>query len=149
MSRTESQRLSEAGHDGPAKAPPTRNPTHRFIKETIMNRKNLLSALAAASFAVVGASSAVAQEAGSDAWMQAASTQTRAQVQVDLAQARADGSIKAVGAGYLPSVKVSQPRADVRAALEQARASGELAALNSEVYEYVRPVPVRLARVDR
>jgi hypothetical protein len=81
--------------------------------------------------------------------MQAAATKSRAQVLTELAQARADGSIKAVGAGYLPTLKVSQPRADVRAALEQARATGELAALNSEVYEYTRPATVRLARVGR
>jgi hypothetical protein len=112
-----------------------------------MNRKSLLSAIAVV--AALGATSAYAQEATSDAWMQASATKTRAQVLDELAQARADGSIKVVSAGYLPSVKVSQPRDDVRAALAAARASGELAALNSPVNDYVAATPVRLARVSR
>lgn len=62
----------------------------------------------------------------------AVSQKTRAQVQAELAQARADGSIKAVSAGYIEPAKSVKSRAEVVAELRRAQANGEYAALNSE-----------------
>jgi len=115
-----------------------------------MNRKPLI---AAAAIALLGATSAFAQEATPDTWMQVASSKTRAQVQAELAQARADGSLQVFRAGYIETVKgAPKARAEVRAAIEAARASGELQAINGEAYDFqpLSPAaPVRLARNAR
>ena len=76
-----------------------------------MNTRTLITIAAFATFAVSG--SAFAQEATSDAWMNAAATKKRAQVGVELQQARADGSIKAGSAGYFNSTSTKRPRARV------------------------------------
>ena len=127
----------------------TPTPPHRF-KESIMNTRTLI-AFATLSFAAAGA--AVAQEATSDAWMQAAATTSRAQVTTELAQARADGSIKAVSAGYMPTLKASQPRADVVAATMAALRNGEIDRIDSEAYAFQLPThtsaAVNLARAGR
>ncbi|MEP7280360.1 MAG: DUF4148 domain-containing protein [Rubrivivax sp.] len=101
-----------------------------------MTTTRTLIALATFTFA---AGSAFAQEATSDAWMHASATKTRAQVQAELVQARADGSIKAVSAGYTEKLVSSHPRADVAAAAAQALRSGEIDRLNAEAYSFQRP----------
>ena len=99
-----------------------------------MNTRNIL---ALATFAIAAASgSAFAQEATSDAWMNAASTKTRADVMAELKQARADGSIKAVSAGYLNPIVSQKSRADVRAEVLAAARSGELERLDAEAYAF-------------
>ena len=97
-----------------------------------MNSKQLF---AAAAFALIG-STAFAQEATSDAWMNVASTKSTAQVAAELAQAKQDGSIKATSAGYNNPLGVSKTRAEVVAATLAARRSGELDAINSEAYAF-------------
>ena len=59
---------------------------------------------------------------------------TRAQVQAELMQARADGSIKVWSTQYNPLMvaKSMLSRAEVQAALEAARASGELGIYGAE-----------------
>jgi hypothetical protein len=59
---------------------------------------------------------------------------TRAQVQAELKQARADGSIKVWSTQYNPLTvaKSTMSRADVQAAVETARASGELSIYAAE-----------------
>ena len=113
-----------------------------------MNTRTLI---AIATFAVAG--SAFAQEATSDAWMDAAATKTRAQVGAELKQARADGSIKAASAGYLPTVTVSKTRAEVRAEVLAAARSGELARIDAEAYAFdgqrVPSQSTRVAQVAR
>ncbi len=115
-----------------------------------MNTTTTLLAAAALAFAAAG--SAVAQEAGSDDWMSAGASKTRAQVQSELVQARADGSIKAYSAGYIPTLNASATRADVAAALRAARASGELDRIDAEAWAFSAPAATaetRLARAAR
>jgi len=97
-----------------------------------MNTAKTLIAVAF-SFAAIG--SAVAKEATSDAWMNIDSSKSRAQVQAELAQARADGSIRAFSAGYIPSVASSKTRAEVVAELSAARKSGELDRIHAEAWK--------------
>jgi hypothetical protein len=92
--------------------------------------------IAAAVFAVFGAA-AVAQEATPDTWMNVGAVKSRAQVQAELAQARADGTIKATSLGYLPRIESTKTRQQVRAELLAARASGEYAAINAEASMHV------------
>ncbi len=114
-----------------------------------MNTAKMLAtstlAVAAISAATLfTATSALAQEATSDAWMQAPSLKTRAQVGTELAQARASGLTRAWSSGYIEPLRSSQPRATVKADTARALASGEIAAINAEVYGFapVRPVLV-------
>lgn len=111
-----------------------------------MNTRNIL---ALATFALAAASgSAFAQEATSDAWMNASSTKTRADVVAELKQARADGSIKAVSAGYLNPIVSQKSRADVRAEVLAAARSGELERLDAEAYAFDgQRVPAQATRV--
>lgn len=88
-----------------------------------MNRKSLLS-LATVAVALIGSGAAFAQEATSDAWMQAAATKSRAQVYAELQQARKDGTIRAWSAGYNNPVLTSAPRAAVQAEALAARRNG-------------------------
>lgn len=115
-----------------------------------MNSKHFFSA-AAIAFALTAATSAFAQEATSDDWMNASATKSRAQVQAELAQARQDGTIRAWSAGYMEPVKVSKTRAEVVAATLAARQSGEVAAINGEAYRFDSPAvtAVRLAQTAR
>lgn len=98
-----------------------------------MNTRTLI---AIASFAIAG--SAFAQEASSDAWMNAASTKSRAQVQAELKQARADGSMKTMSAGYLNPVLNAKSRDAVRAETLAAARSGELARIDAEAASFDR-----------
>lgn len=97
-----------------------------------MNRKHII----VAALAIIGSTAAFAQEATSDAWMNAAATKSRAQVAAELAQARADGTTKAWSAGYIEKLKVSKTRAEVVSETLAARQSGELEAINGEVYAF-------------
>ena len=83
------------------------------------------------------AAPAMAQEATPEPT--AVSTKSRAQVAEELAQARRDGTSKAVSAGYdfVKPVASVRSRAEVRAELDAARASGEFADLNSEAPDIV------------
>ena len=125
---------------------PTRFDLNRNRKDIIMNRKTLITATA---FALLGATSAFAQEATSDTWQQVQATKSRAEVQAELLQARKDGSIKFGSAGYIEPLKSVRSRAEVRAEVAQARASGELDAINGEVYGFQPQPAVRLARNAR
>lgn len=97
-----------------------------------MNTRTLI---ALATFALAaGTGSAFAQEAGSDAWMNAQSGKTRAEVMAELKQARADGSIRAASAGYLNPLVSSTTREDVRSQTLAAARSGELARVDAEAW---------------
>jgi hypothetical protein len=97
-----------------------------------MNTRTLI---ALATFALAaGTGSAFAQEAGSDAWMNAQSGKTRAEVLAELKQARADGSIRAASAGYLNPLVGSTTREAVRSQTLAAARSGELARVDAEAW---------------
>ena len=65
-----------------------------------------------------------------------------------LKQARADGSIKAVSAGYLNPIVSQKSRADVRAEVLAAARSGELERLDAEAYAFDgQRVPAQATRV--
>jgi Domain of unknown function (DUF4148) len=108
-----------------------------------MKTTSLIASLAL----VFAAGSALAQEATSDAWMDASMTKSRAQVQAELAQARADGSIKFASAGYMEKVQSRQSRADVTAAVYSALANGELAHINAEAADLGPQLPFTATRV--
>lgn len=110
-----------------------------------MNTKTVV-ATAIALAAAFGAGIASAQEATSDAWMNAASTKTRAEVMAELQQARRDGTIRAWSAGYIEPVKTARLRAEVVAATLAARDSGELAAINAEA-PAITPTVLQRARL--
>jgi uncharacterized protein YdbL (DUF1318 family) len=126
--------------------PPT---THR-PKEIVMNTRTLI---ASAVFAFAASGAALAQEATSDQWMNAVSTKSRDQVNAELIQARADGSIKVTSAGYLPSVKVSRDRADVVSETKAALRNGEIDRIGAEAYAFQLPAHggnvVRVAQSSR
>jgi Domain of unknown function (DUF4148) len=91
----------------------------------------LISLLAIFSAGAALADSPTPDNTSSQVWSQ---TKTRAQVQAELVQARADGSIKMTSISYNPlavaqSVKT---REAVRAEMLAARASGEAAAIVGE-----------------
>jgi len=77
---------------------------------------------------------------------------TRAQVQAELQQARADGTIHASDTNYDPFVRFmsQKSRAQVRAELAEAQASGEYAALNADfVSPIVRPMAAKTADMSQ
>jgi uncharacterized protein YdbL (DUF1318 family) len=102
-----------------------------------MNRKSLLSTTFA--LALLGSGAAFAQEASSDAWMQAAMSQSRTQVQAELQQARKDGTVRATSAGYMTPFKPVATRAQVRFELTNARVNGQLDAIDAEAQAFVTP----------
>jgi hypothetical protein len=103
-------------------------------KDLIMNARTLI---ALATFAIAAsAGTAFAQEATPDSWGEVASTKSRAQVLAELKQARADGSIKAGGAGYLNPIVSQKSRDTVRAEAVAAARSGELARIDAEAYAF-------------
>lgn len=114
-----------------------------------MNTRQRLAAAAVAAFAALSGTAAFAQEATSDAWMQAPVSASRADVQQALKQARADGSIRFGAAGYLEKLNSTRSRDAVRAEVLAARQSGELAAINGEVYAYVPERAAQFARASR
>ena len=96
--------------------------------------------IATVVLAVVGAGSAIAQEATPDTWIDAATaSKSRAQVQAELAQARKDGSVKAWSANYdfVGRTSSAKSRDQVRTEALAARDSGELAAINAEASGYL------------
>lgn len=102
-------------------------------------RQRFAQGLASAAITAVAAlagTAAFAQEATSDTWMNAASAKTRAEVQAELQQARADGSIRFSRAGYIETLKSTKTREAVKAETLAARRSGELQHINAEVYGY-------------
>jgi hypothetical protein len=112
---------------------------------------NTRTTLVSVALALV-AGSAFAQEATSDDWLNAPATKTRAQVQAELAQARADGSIKAFSAGYIPTLATTATRAEVAATVQAARSSGELDRIDAEAWAFdapARAADTRLARAAR
>jgi len=106
---------------------------------------NATRTLLAAALAIAAVGPVAAQEADSDAWMNVTSTKTRAQVQAELTQARADGSIKVLSLGYLPSIPEasSKSRAEVVASVKAARRSGELDRILAEAYDFDSALPVQ------
>jgi hypothetical protein len=102
-----------------------------------MNTTSLIASLAL----VFAAGSALAQEAGSDNWMNAGATKSRAQVQAELAQARADGSIKFGALGYLEKAQGQWSRADVVASVHTAMANGEIHRINAEAQSFGDRLP--------
>lgn len=104
--------------------------------------------------ALAFAGSAFAQEATSDAWMNAAATKSRAEVQAELQQARASGLTKSWSAGYIEKLNSTQSRADVALAARTARASGEADRINAEAWHFGNQLPsakadTRLAQAAR
>lgn len=91
-----------------------------------------------AALAATFGTSALAQEATPEP-TKSMSTKSRTQVAAELAQARADGTVRATAPGYdfVTPVVSTKTRAEVRAELDAARASGELAQLNSEAPDVV------------
>jgi hypothetical protein len=94
--------------------------------------------IAVALIAATAGAGAFAQEATPDTWMNAGVSNSRAQVQQELDQARKDGSLHYTSEGYhfaamFPSTK---SREQVRAELSDARLSGEYGALNAEVHAF-------------
>lgn len=114
-----------------------------------MSTRQRLVSVAIAAVAAFAGTAAFAQEATSDAWMNSASTKTRADVQAELQQARADGSIRFSRAGYIETLKSSQSREAVKAETLAARKTGELAHINAEVYGYEQVLAPVLARAGR
>jgi len=103
-----------------------------------MNRKPLLS-VATFAAALLGAGAAFAQEATSDAWMQAAMSKSRTQVQAELQQARKDGTIRATAAGYMEPFKPVATRTAVQTAAMAAMRNGELDRIDAEAHAFVQP----------
>lgn len=91
--------------------------------------------------ALAFAGSAFAQEATSDAWMGAAATKSRADVQAELQQARASGLTKAWSAGYIEKISSTQSRADVALAARTARANGDAERMNAEAWHFEGQLP--------
>jgi hypothetical protein len=108
--------------------------------------------IAAVTLALIGAAPAFAQEATSDAWMDIASSKSRAEVQTELQQARASGLTRSWSAGYIEPMKAGKTRAEVVSATLAARASGELEQIGAEAYAFsgqpLQPA-VRLAKSAR
>jgi hypothetical protein len=99
-----------------------------------MSRKQVIAALA---FAAIG-TAAFAQEATSDTWTHARSFKSRQEVRAELSQARQDGTLQKVKAGYLDKiVGPGRARDEVRAEAIAARRSGEQQAIDSEAYAFV------------
>jgi hypothetical protein len=108
-----------------------------------MNRKSLLS-LATLSIALIGTGAAFAQEATSDAWTQIATSKSRVQVNAELQQARANGSILAGEQGYIEPFSPTVSRAQVRFELTNARVNGQLDAINAQAQAFA---PLRMVDV--
>jgi len=97
---------------------------------------NAIKTLITIALAFSAAGTAWAQEATSDGWMRQEGGKSRGQVIAELAQARADGSLRVYALGYVPQAQSSATRADVVAELQAARASGELDRLHAEAWHF-------------
>jgi hypothetical protein len=111
-----------------------------------MNAKSILS-LSTLAVALLGAGAAFAQEATSDAWTQTAVTKSRAQVSVELQQARANGSIAAVERGYIEPARSVASRAAVHADAVAALRNGESDVVANEAHAFAQPRNVAPATV--
>ena len=80
-----------------------------------MNAKQLI---AVSAIAFLGTNAAFAQEATSDSWQKVASTKSRAEVQAEVAKARAEGVILSAGEATIfvdaPVAKSTKSRDEVR-----------------------------------
>jgi hypothetical protein len=99
-----------------------------------MNKIALLAYPLVAAVSLAAAGAAFAESPTPDTTAQTVSTKTRAQVQAELAQARADGSIKVSSNHYnpLPLAKSEKTREAVRAEAIAARQAGHDAAYYGE-----------------
>lgn len=104
-----------------------------------MNRTHLLSTVTVAAALLGAAGSAFAQEATSDAWMNAQADKSRAQVAVELQQARKDGSIRATAAGYMTPFTPVASRSDVRNDASAALRNGAVTTVNAEAHAFAAP----------
>jgi len=106
-----------------------------------MKTSTLIAAIAV-SFAAAG--TALAQEATYELPQPVSSSVSRAQVQADLAQARADGSLRVTEADYQKRAPFESQvsRAEVRAETLAAIANGEVQLLNSEQNGFSVMIPV-------
>jgi hypothetical protein len=109
-----------------------------------MNRQSILATTTFA-FALLGSGATFAQEATSDAWMQAAMSKSRTQVQAELQQARKDGSIRAGSVGYMTPFKPVATRAAVQADTMTAMRSGEIDRIDAEAQAFAAPARTRIA----
>jgi hypothetical protein len=100
-----------------------------------MNRKSLLS-LATLSIALIGSGAAFAQEATPDTWTQVAGNKSRVEVNAELQQARANGSILAGERGYIEPARSVASRAPVNAEAVAALRSGEAEVINAQAYAF-------------
>ena len=111
-------------------------------KDDTLYSATLLAAFAAFALATLGTA---AQAQGVNQFIDdARSMKSRAEVRAELAQARADGSIRATAANYdfVVATRPQKSRDDVRRELEMARAGGELAEINAEAYGFTgTPMP--------
>jgi hypothetical protein len=98
-----------------------------------MNATRTLLAIVITTFGV----GAFAQEATSDAWMSASSTESRSTVQQELRQAQRDGTIQGEAYNFVATPSVVS-REDVRAGLVASKHSGEFGILHAEVYGFPR-----------
>jgi uncharacterized protein YdbL (DUF1318 family) len=117
--------------------------------EIVMQTKSLIAAVA---FAVIGTTPAFAQEATSDAWMAAAATKSRAEVQAELQQARTSGQMRVFRAGYIEPLKASKSRAEIVAETLAARDNGQIEQIDAEAYAFSaqpQQPAVRLAKSAR
>ncbi len=121
-----------------------------------MNTISRLAALAVFSASVAASGAAFAQEATYELPLPAVSTTSRAAVQAELLQARADGTLRVTEADLNrhDPVQSLRSRADVRAETLAARASGELQAVGADDNSFDGHVaaasrPVRIAGITR
>lgn len=114
-----------------------------------MNTRQRFASLAIAAVAAFAGTTAFAQEATSDAWMNVTSIKTTAQVQAELQQARADGSIRFSRAGYIETLQSTKSREAVKTETLAARSTGELSHINGEVYGYEQVLAPVLAHAGR
>lgn len=114
-----------------------------------MNTRQLFASVAVSALAALSGTAALAQEATPDSWMSPTLTQTRDTVQADLAQARADGSIRFSRAGFIETLRPTKSRAELQSEVAAARSNGELQSIGGEVYTYVPVAAKRVAQVTR
>lgn len=114
-----------------------------------MNAQKLITAAAFATIALGATTAALAQEATPEPLPVVTSSVTRADVQAQLAQARADGSIRFARADYVQPFRSVLSREAVKAETLAAIRSGEAAAINAEVYTFAPALAVWVARSAR
>jgi hypothetical protein len=100
------------------------------------------------AFALVALGTAAQAQGVNQFIDQAQSTKSRDEVRAELAQARADGSIRATAGNYdfVAAARPQKSRDDVRRELQHARTSGELAAINAEAHDFTGAPMQRVAQ---